>query len=146
MKAHEKLAEAIEASPLSLEEIAERSHVTPTALRKYAEGKRIPRGPEIINIAKTLGMDPKYIPGHPDNPARKDQASKLRNMVGFQRQKEEKKEKGQGFCSLIMATCPEPDPEEPTGEVCGHCPLAKMAKEYREKAEKIDREGWGIRY
>lgn len=30
--------------------------------------------------------------------------------------------------------------------VSGHCPLAKMAKEYREKAEKIDREGRGIRY
>ena len=144
MKAHEKLAEAIEASQLSLEEIAERSHVTPTALRRYAEGKRIPRGPEIINIAKVLDMDPKYMPGHPDSPARKDQASKLRNLVGLQRQKEGKK--GPGFCSLIMATCPEPEPENPTEEVCGHCPLAKMAKEYREKAEKIDREGRGIRY
>ena len=144
MKAHEKLAEAIEASPLSLEEIAERSHVTPTALRRYAEGKRIPRGPEIINIAKVLDMDPKYMPGHPDNPARKDQASKLRNLVGLQRQKEGKK--GPGFCGLIMATCPEPEPENPTEEACDHCPLAKIAKEYREKAEKIDKEGRGIHY
>lgn len=53
---------------------------------------------------------------------------------------------GPGFCSLIMATCPEPEPKNPNEEVCGHCPLAKMAKEYREKAEKIDREGRGVHY
>lgn len=76
--------------------------------------------------------------------ARKDQASNLRSLVGIRRQKEGKK--GPGFCSLIMATCPEPEPENPIEEVCGHCPLAKMAKEYREKAEKIDREGRGISY
>lgn len=76
--------------------------------------------------------------------ARKDKASNLRSLVGIRRQKEGKK--GPGFCSLIMATCPEPEPENPIEEVCGHCPLAKMAKEYREKAEKIDREGRGISY
>jgi len=124
MKAHEKLAEAIEASPLSLEEIAERSHVTPTALRRYAEGK--------TNTER---------PGDHKHRQSARHGSEVHARASGQPSQERP-----GFCGLIMATCPEPESENQTEEVCGHCPLAKMAKEYREKAEKIDREGRGIRY
>jgi len=63
----ERFAELIQLRGYSQKEIAQRTHLTESAISHYLKGDRVPKGAILLNIANTLGTTTDYLQGKTDD-------------------------------------------------------------------------------
>ena len=61
-----RFAELIQLRGYSQKEIAQRTHLTESAVSRYLSGERVPKGAILLNIANTLGTSTEYLQGKTD--------------------------------------------------------------------------------